>query len=776
MTEQIDWEQVISKSADLANITDSLVVEQLRAIVKETQGREYGVELKDVGSAIDVLDKGPEFQIRFALLSLVFIQKTSKIKPDRARQQNHLEHKQDGEGPGFEVSELLGPAARSSKPISNEDVASMIRFMMENATNPVERDTLNIGFVVSRLVGRIMRRKLPLSDEDLLCMVLFSTAYDPWELTNPVLGAVERFIGDGPPADSLRVGLTELAEGFQSPNNVWELISLPENASKIRQRIQRILKNGEALVLDGVDAWTIAAQASMDGLGDDETAWCMSLLDHCKGATGSKPTKRWLRTAEKTFEDEPDGAFVRFLSIALQAIGTKAPFMVRDSRPVPGEPSLIAEEFADCLRGLVWMGLLRDSEPLIELVGDTAIRCFEKLPDVGPRSPKIGNACVLVLGRSELDSAVVRLIQMGERTKNRAVRSAINKALDVIAKRRGLEPGDLKELSVPTFGFDKIGSATHTFGEHTARVEVEGVSSVKVYWHSPDGKVRKSVPKEIIETFASDFKSLQQSVREIKKRLAEVNANLEVQLLSKRSFTYTEWKTRYLDHPLVGDLVRRLIWHFESDDRTAIACWTPDGMVNENAAVFEPNSDASVSLWHPVDSTDASIRYWREWLDQNEITQPFRQAHREVYVTTDTEHTTKTYSDRFATHVIKQKEFKALCDQRRWSFSLYGPFEDEQPTPFRTIPGNDWRAVFCIHPYPEAADPKNPSDFDTDMLNYESYYLYLTVGQVRFYKGNNETPSDLADVPPLVFSETMYDCDNFVSVCRVEMDPRLSSE
>ena len=45
------------------------------------------------------------------------------------------------------------------------------------------------------------------------------------------------------------------------------------------------------------------------------------------------------------------------------------------------------------------------------------------------------------------------------------------------------------------------------------------------------------------------------------------------------------------------------------------------------------------------------------------MTQPIKQAHREIYLLTDAERQTQSYSNRFAAHILRQHQFTALCQQ-----------------------------------------------------------------------------------------------------------------
>jgi len=87
------------------------------------------------------------------------------------------------------------------------------------------------------------------------------------------------------------------------------------------------------------------------------------------------------------------------------------------------------------------------------------------------------------------------------------------------------------------------------------------------------------------------------------------------------------------------------------------------------------NSDTSIELWHPVHSTVEEVVAWRSFIQQKQITQPFKQAYREIYLLTDAELKTSTYSNRFAAHIFKQHQFAALCRQRGWQSHLMGRWD-----------------------------------------------------------------------------------------------------
>ena len=164
--------------------------------------------------------------------------------------------------------------------------------------------------------------------------------------------------------------------------------------------------------------------------------------------------------------------------------------------------------------------------------------------------------------------------------------------------------------------------------------------------------------------------------------------------LADRAWPYTAWRERYLDHPLVGTIARRLIWVVAGH-----ACGYVDGAlrtVDDTAVV--PAEDAIVTLWHPIGHDVADVVAWREWLERHGVTQPCKQAHREVYVLTPAERDTATYSNRFAAHILRQHQFHALAAVRGWTDKLRMHYDGHEPTSAATreLPRWGLRAEFWV--------------------------------------------------------------------------------
>jgi hypothetical protein len=179
------------------------------------------------------------------------------------------------------------------------------------------------------------------------------------------------------------------------------------------------------------------------------------------------------------------------------------------------------------------------------------------------------------------------------------------------------------------------------------------------------------------------------------------------------------------------------------------------------------------------------VAAWRSWLEAQQIQQPFKQAHREIYVLTDAELTTRAYSNRYAAHILKQHQFNSLCALRGWKNKLRLLVDDEYPPATLNLPLWGLRAEFWVEGL--------GTDYGND-TNDSGVFHYVSTDQVRFYRWEtpqrmahasgggyhpgyrtvDAEPLPLSEIPPLVFSEVMRDVDFFVGVASVGNDPAWS--
>src|SRR5262249_12737327 len=161
---------------------------------------------------------------------------------------------------------------------------------------------------------------------------------------------------------------------------------------------------------------------------------------------------------------------------------------------------------------------------------------------------------------------------------------------------------------------------------------------------------------------------------------------------------------------------------------------------------------------HPISASADEVARWRRFLLEREIVQPFKQAHREVYLLAPAEVETRTYSNRFAAHFLHYPQTYALLKERGWGGNALGPWDDgDQSIVFRDFGSYGIRVEFFLE------------RIDTEQ--WGAVAELASTDQVRFrpIRGHEYLP--LLEVPPIVFSEAMRDVDLLVGVSSIAADP-----
>ncbi|MFG1650110.1 DUF4132 domain-containing protein [Micromonospora sp. NPDC049275] len=471
------------------------------------------------------------------------------------------------------------------------------------------------------------------------------------------------------------------------------------------------------------------------------------LLEHC--ATLDKPaaSKTWLRHLDDLLAAANGGPqVVRRLLDAFAAHGRS-----------------VHDDSDRLLRGLVWaLSRERDEEATDLLARVTATAAAAPRQASGfPHAQRTAITAVRLLADRDGDAPVRTLARLAGTVRNRAVRSRVEAALTSLGARRGWSLSEVMELAVDDHGLGPDGRLPTPVGSYEATVEIAGDRARLIF--ARDGVPLKGVPAQVKQAHGDELAWLRDAVKRVGATLVSERQRVEGLLSEERTWSYPDWSSRFLDHPVTATFGRRLLWETSGDGQR----WTaglprrdPDGWtLVDRAGRALPHGQ--VRLWHPVRADTAEVLAWREHLLAAGLTQPFKQVFREIYLRTPAEEKTHTYSNRFAGHILRYRQANALLRGRGWQAGYLGTWDggyESEAT--KAFGGGEWRASF------DHALVDNP---DPDRYDVE----HCSTDQVRFARrdGTAWQPAPIVDVPPLVFSEAMRDVDLFVGVTSIATDP-----
>ncbi len=603
-------------------------------------------------------------------------------------------------------------------------------------------------------VCRSLFTRVQFSEDD-LCILLKMATNNRYVGDYPypsLITLCEKFFDEHGPQRSLYGPLSDFAKMFDKLYGA--------ESRRTSQRIKLLIERDSnekvpAGIIRPNEPWADFAREELTNMPEEKRQSWLTLLKHATKCSGTSPSRKWLDKIETLIDAVGRDEFVETMGRWFPLVRK---FGKSSDTPITGEMAdpaeLICPENTEVLKGLVWGCSLLENETLPALLADLAECCFKKVTWHGARCPKVANACVGVLSTMKGQTAIAQLGRLQSGAKKQSARGQIEKALQNAATKAGMTVEDLQESSVPTFDFQEIGRTSTQVGDYTANIIITGVNDVELNFATPEGKQLKTIPAAIKKDHADELKALKRKVTDIEKLLPSIRHRIEHSLLEQRQWNFTGWKERYLDHPIAGAIGRRLIWSFNG--RPGI--FHEGNLVDSAGTKVEIDPDATmVELWHPISAETDAVAAWRKWLHEHQVTQPFKQAHREIYVLTDAERETATYSNRFAAHIIRQHQFTELLKQRGWRYTLQGQW-DSFNTPTLSLPRWNMRVEFWV----DAANIERTSDM--------GIFLYLATDQVKFIRPEGVT-IPLTEILPIVFTEVMRDVDLFVGVCSIGNDP-----
>jgi Domain of unknown function (DUF4132) len=589
-----------------------------------------------------------------------------------------------------------------------------------------------------QIVTLSLERKLPFSSAQMLPL-LQSWLKEPLSFRDgtsarALLSAVERLAQGKAVAEELRPVLTAIRA--QLLDRIWG--EERKFGFELSERIERLLTPlamGARPLPSGSVAQ--ALRGWMETLPKGESEVWLDLAVHCAAAgDNTKPSGKWQKTAKSIIEKIDASQFVERLSQSM-----------RETTPHPLHP----DHSHNILKGMLWAAGVSKNGSLVGEIGRFGEKCYQKVPEIGARSGSLGNAAIRSLAAMVGEPrAAAELFRLRGKIKYGSARRLISACLADLALKTGCTIEEMEDFSLPFYGLDGESRLTARFGSAWVELSVTPTGTMQ-QWFNASGKRVKGPPADA--RAAEGFAAYRRSAKDIEAATQGQALRLEQAWIEERSWAISDWEKHFLSHPLRGPIVGALIWQI-GDTAVMLEAGAFKDVAGRSRS-FDPHD--RVRLWHPLDADPGQVLAWRARVLESGMTQPIKQAHREIYVLTDAERTTHTYSNRFAAHILRRHPLRALCQVRGWKYTLSQGFDgwDDWNVPTRALPKQRMKVEYNV----EMVDQH---------LGHEA--LHVASDQVRFLDAHGG-PVALDEVAPTVFSEVMRDVDLFVAVASVANDP-----
>ncbi|MFT3943268.1 MAG: DUF4132 domain-containing protein [Ancrocorticia sp.] len=278
-------------------------------------------------------------------------------------------------------------------------------------------------------------------------------------------------------------------------------------------------------------------------------------------------------------------------------------------------------------------------------------------------------------------AALQLLLSISRRFKQATVQAKAKELVERLAELRGWSTEELADRTIPTAGFSDDRLLHLSFGEREFIGRVNAKYGIELC--NPEGKVIKALPKPRLnddeEAAAEARKQLTAARKELKAVMTLQRSRLYEAMCLARTWPAKDWQEFLLRHPLMSQLIPRLIWQeLAADGSMRQFRPTEDGElldINDDAVALA--ADSRVQLAHRIDLSEDEAQAWVESLSDYEVVPLFDQLGAELpsEVPSDLSSldTSAVAFEELAGHITDSFSFRGVATKRGY---LRGSAED----------------------------------------------------------------------------------------------------
>jgi len=237
-----------------------------------------------------------------------------------------------------------------------------------------------------------------------------------------------------------------------------------------------------------------------------------------------------------------------------------------------------------------------------------------------------------VLGLIGTDVALMHLHGIAQKLRFKALQDKAQAKIESIAEARGLSVEELADRLVPHLDLESDGTRRLDFGSRSFRVRFD--EHLRPLLLDEEGKPMRDLPSPSKQDDGEKATAAVEAWKALKKDIKTVAATqlerLEQALARRRRWTPEVFHSLLVQHPLLGQLVRRLLWGvYREGSLMAVFRVAEDlSYADLSDQPYQPGAEVEVGLVHPLET---DLKAWRQIISDYAILQPFPQVERPVY-------------------------------------------------------------------------------------------------------------------------------------------------
>lgn len=345
------------------------------------------------------------------------------------------------------------------------------------------------------------------------------------------------------------------------------------------------------------------------------------------------------------------------------------------------------------------------------------------------------------------------------RSRYRNIGKACNAALEQAAQVQGVSMDELADMIVPTLDFNS------DYQRKLPDTEIVTVlqPDFKLTFFNPSSESEtKSPPKSLPSSAVEEIKTLRKLIRET---IKGQTMRLEQALVRQRAWPRKRWQELFEVNPFLQSYAARLVWctlDAKGATQKVFRRYSNGLLANATGDVIElDDKDAHIVMVHPLNLDKAGINAWLEHFSRLKIKPPFPQLERPV-ATLDKKLSNRKTIGITDQHKMPNGTFRSRAERLGW---VRGSVVDAGgiTSYIKHFPGAQVTVFLMIEFMYIGQDPMEPVE-----LNHTLFVKGDTV-KVGSYIYDEPQDSDdprvlsFADVPPVVYSETITDLNTITA-------------
>ncbi|MET3133991.1 putative DNA-binding WGR domain protein [Oxalobacteraceae bacterium GrIS 1.11] len=252
-----------------------------------------------------------------------------------------------------------------------------------------------------------------------------------------------------------------------------------------------------------------------------------------------------------------------------------------------------------------------------------------------------------VLARIGSDTALMLLNGIAQKVKFKGLQDRAREKIGEVAEARQFTPEELEDRLAPDLGLDEQGAMLLDFGPRQFRVGFD--EALKPYVRDTEGarladlpKPKKSDDEALAGAAVERYKLLKKDARTI---ASQQVLRLELAMCTGRRWVPQVFRTFLAEHPLVRQLVQRIVWGaYELEPGSSyggrmLGCFrvAPDGALTDaadDAFTLPPGAHVRIGIPHALELPAHDANAFGQLFADYELLQPFAQIGRDTYTLT----------------------------------------------------------------------------------------------------------------------------------------------